>query len=92
MRKITKQVVGAFENRTPKTIGNTSTDGQTLRLYGNIIARWNEDNQLEITSAGWPTATTKERLNGLQGVNIQQKNFRWYLNGKEWNGDWTRVK
>lgn len=35
---------------------------------------------------------TKERLNALQGVNIVQKNFVWYLNGKEWNGELTDIK
>jgi hypothetical protein len=32
------------------------------------------------------TTTTKERLNGLNGVNIHQKDFQWYLNGEAWNG------
>jgi len=44
-----------------------------------------------ITNAGWQSNTTKERLNGLSGVSIYQKNFQWFLNGKPWNGDWITV-
>ena len=40
---------------------------------------------------GWSSNTTKERLNGLTGVNIWQKDFVWYLNGEEWNGEWIRI-
>lgn len=34
---------------------------------------------------------TKERLNGLEGVNICQKDWQWYLNGKERNGELTDI-
>ena len=34
---------------------------------------------------------TKERLNGLHGVSITQKNFIWYLNGKKWNGNLIKI-
>ena len=43
--------------------------------------------KLWITSAGWPTNTTKERLNGFNGVNIYQKDFQWYVNGEAWDGE-----
>ena len=46
---------------------------------------------LSISNAGWQSNTTKERLNGLPNVGIYQKNWQWYLNGNEWNGEWTRV-
>ena len=41
-----------------------------LRLHGNLIAEWinmalPHSMNLRITLAGWPTATTRERLNGL---------------------------
>jgi hypothetical protein len=39
-----------------------------------------------ITDCGWRTRTTKERLNGLEGVNIVQRDFQWYLNGVVWDG------
>ena len=60
-----------------------------LKLHGNIIAyRYNDTKQtLSITNAGWFSNTTKERLNALPNVHITQKNWVWYLNGKEWNGE-----
>lgn len=30
---------------------------------------------------------TKERLNALPYVNIVQRNYVWYLNGQEWDGN-----
>jgi hypothetical protein len=27
----------------------------------------------------------------LPNVRVQQKNWNWFLNGVEWNGEWTRV-
>ena len=65
MRKVTKQVCRAFVNGESKTIGNTSTDGQHLWLHGNLIAAKTEDKCIQVTMAGWPTVTTRERLNGL---------------------------
>lgn len=93
MRQITDRIVGAFEARTPDRLNNTETDGTSLFLHGNKIAEWNRNGEagLHITNAGWSSNTTKERLNGLRGVSISQKAFRWYLNGKEWNGDWVNV-
>ena len=59
-----------------------------LKLHGNAIAyKYNDPKQtLSITNCGWESNTTKERLNALPNVSIQQKNFVWYLNGKEWDG------
>lgn len=91
MRKITLEIVTAFEGRYAKTQGNTHTDGTTLYLHGNAIAQW-RDGELWVTSAGWETVTTKERLNGIDGVHVTQKDYQWYLNGKEWNGEWVNVQ
>ena len=41
----------------------------------------------QIINAGWFSNTTKERLNALPNVHITQKNWVWYLNEKEWNGE-----
>ena len=35
--------------------------------------------------------STKERLNALPNVNIIQRNFKWFLNGKVWNGEKTNI-
>ena len=50
-----------------------------------------ENGKVYITNAGWFSDTTKERLNGIQGVSIHQKDYVWYLNGKEWNGKLTEI-
>lgn len=96
MRKITQQAIEAFykgvdfkKDNTEVVKGSLTT---ALYLHGNMIAIYYKDTQqLEITNAGWQSNTTKERLNGLKGVNIYQKQGKWYLNGKEWTGSWTTV-
>tara|TARA_R100000654_G_scaffold74917_1_gene110529 strand:- start:292 stop:585 length:294 start_codon:yes stop_codon:yes gene_type:complete len=96
MRKITIDSVNAFLNRQTFKRQNmevTSFDNSFyLKLHGNTIAVLHGDGTLMITDAGWKTNTTKERLNGLPNVNIHQKNFVWYLNGEEWNGNLTQIK
>lgn len=95
MRKITKQAVNAFMNAENFNGSNTRVDVENgisyLFLHGNMIAKRYENGRLEITNAGWQSNTTKERLNGLPNVSIKQKNFRWYLNGEEWDGKLTEI-
>jgi hypothetical protein len=107
MRKITKFASTAFLlNRTFKR-GNTEVvvskivgDGidltsSALLLHNNLIATltFKDGKAIEmfITNAGWSSNTTKERLNGLPGVNIYQKNWQWYLNGEQWDGKLTKI-
>jgi hypothetical protein len=95
MRKITQESVDKFLSRETFKKSNMEVDqcfGQyRLKLHGNTIAVLDEFNMLSISNAGWESNTTKERLNGLPHVRINQKKFQWYLNGNEWNGEWTRV-
>ena len=88
MRKVTEQVVGAFERRQSRKVSNTETDGTSLWLHNNKIAQW-KDGGIWISNAGWSSKTTKERLNGITGVNITQKKGEWYLNGHHWGGEWV---
>lgn len=90
MRLITKEITRAFNQGERLIKDNTHTDGKAIWLHGNKIAE-KRDGALWITNAGWSTTTTKERLNALHGVSITQKNFVWYLNGKEWDGEWIKV-
>jgi hypothetical protein len=94
-RKITRESVDKFLSREPFKKSNMEVDqcyGQyRLKLHGNTIAVLDEFNMLSISNAGWDSNTTKERLNGLPHVRIQQKKRVWYLNGVKWNGEWTRV-
>jgi len=75
MRKITETIVSAFLNRSKKSSGNTTTDGDSLYLHGNEIARHGYANGVQsfemgargvyITLADWNSTTTKERLKGI---------------------------
>jgi hypothetical protein len=90
MRQITAEITRAFEERRSLKIDNSRTDGDCLWLFENKIAEW-RGNNLWITDAGWDSKTTKERLNGLNGVSVRQERGVWFLNGREWNGEWTNV-
>ena len=96
MRKITQQAIQAFNNNENFKQGNTRvevTDSNTyLILHNTKIAIKTPDNHLYIDTGGYSTKTTKERLNGLENVHIVQRDFEWYLNGNEWNGEKIKVK
>ena len=85
MRKITEQIAQAFIEGRTDSLDNTASTGNALTLHGNTIAR-REHGAIQISSAGWQTTTTKERLNGLLTLlgiqyGITQKDWVWYLNG-----------
>lgn len=98
MRQITKDSINAFMNAKKFNRQNMQVEVlpnvTILKLHGNSIAyRYNDPKQtLSITNCGWFSNTTKERLNALPGVSIQQKAFKWYLNSVEWNGELTDIK
>jgi len=97
MRLITQQSVKAFMNAEKFNKANMTVEVlpnvTILKLHDNAIAyRYNDTQRtLTITNCGWFSNTTKERLNALPNVSIQQKNFKWFLNGKEWNGSKTDI-
>lgn len=65
MRHITDTIIKAFLEKRAAAKTNTRTDGQCLYLFNNMIA-WRDDaGDIFCTMAGWPTSTTRERLNGL---------------------------
>jgi hypothetical protein len=92
MRKITQETIEHFYSAKKFNKANMEIEVlpnvTIMKLYGNAIAYLYNDvkRTLSITNCGWQTVTTKDRLNALEGVSICQKNFVWYLNGKEWNG------
>ena len=96
MRKITEAAIRAFYNRTNFKRGNTRVEVNELNesrliLHGHTIAYMDETKVL-ISNCGYFTNTTKERLNGLSGVNIVQRDFEWFLNGELWNGEKTLIE
>lgn len=90
MKVITREAAESFTSNTPFSKSNTVVvvhdTGTELALHGNCIASKTKDGKLVITNAGWFNNVTKERLNALQNVSVQQKRGKWYLNGTEWNG------
>jgi len=98
MRKITNDAINSFMSASKYNSSNTTVEVlpnvTILKLHGNAIAyKYNDpDKTLSITNAGWQSNTTKERLNGLPNVRINQKQGKWYLNGAEWDGKLIDVK
>jgi len=98
MRQITRDAVAAFLATRPFHRDNTDVDVDgkvaTLVLHGNAIAKHDGRGRLFITTAGWPTVTTKERLNGLPNVSVYSCKRVLHLNGQPWDNDneWTEVK
>jgi hypothetical protein len=97
MRKITQQSAQALRNReffnrdnTKVSFGyvnaDTSEVEMEMSLHNNIIAEV-KGNTLSILDAGWQTATTKERLNGVLYYfnlgHLFQKDFEWFYMDKE---------
>tara|TARA_B100001123_G_C15065093_1_gene929217 strand:+ start:344 stop:745 length:402 start_codon:yes stop_codon:yes gene_type:complete len=99
MRKIAQDAARAFRNdrkftrdntqvRTTKTIAGPMTE---LILHGHVIAR-RRNGQLFVTLAGWPTPTTKSRLNALfaeydRSIRFFQEDHEQYLGsfvGHQW--------
>lgn len=91
MRKITKEIVAAFMNHETKRIGNSDTDGTVIYLHGNKIAVHTNEG-IKVTTAGWNTPTTRERLNGIPGVRVNVMQGQLYLNDRPWDGSWTEVR
>jgi hypothetical protein len=98
MKLITKQSIEAFMDARPFKKQNMEVEVlpnvTILNLHGNRIAfRYNDpERTLSISNCGWFSNTTKERLNAIPGVSINQKNWEWYLNGEKWNGNLIDVK
>ena len=103
MRDITREAVDAFLSGREWKKDNTEVKVEvrkgmsskvTMLLHGNAIAvtgQFDSHPGLVISTAGWETNTTKERLNGLPGVSIYQQDFQFHLNGKPWDGEWVTV-
>lgn len=74
MRKITRKMAEAFVEGRSICMSNTETHGHMLYLFGNNIA-YIIGGTLYLTFAGWPTQTTRERLNGL--LMVISTRYKW---------------
>lgn len=100
MRKITKEAVSKFLSKTSFTKGNMKVEESygvyKLKLHGNTIATIDELGVLSVSNGGFSdratgSNTTKERLNGIPGVRVYQRNWNWFLNDELWDGNWKRI-
>ena len=94
--RLHSNVIEAFNSGEPskRSVNNTvsvkASVGLILLLHGNAIAI-RQKGRLYVSTAGWDTVTTRERLNHVQGVRVWHDRGRLFLNGKEWGGDWVRI-
>lgn len=65
MRKETQKIAQAFKDGKPLKMARTECTGNMVLLHGNMIAKKHESGDIVLTLAGWPTVTTRERLNGI---------------------------
>lgn len=85
MRKITRQIVAAFNDRRALKISNTRTDGQSIWLFNNRIVTRDSSGDVWISAAGWKTRTTLERLQGVADVRSIRGN--WFIGDRLWRTD-----
>ena len=83
MRKISQLAARAFiagrkfnrDNTSVRLFPTIAGEMTELYLHGNVIAR-NRNGKMQLTLAGWPTMTTRERLNTL--LSELNSNIRFY--------------
>lgn len=98
MRQISFDAAEKFMQATAFRKANTEVvvlpNVTILKLHGNEIAyRYNDpSNTLSITNCGWETNVTKDRLNALPNVSINQSKGKWYLNSELWDGNLIDIK
>ena len=64
MRQETQKIMSAFLKGESASAQRTNTDGYSVWLHGNLIAERGK-SKLWFTLAGWPTVTTRDRVNVL---------------------------
>lgn len=97
MRKITNEAREAFDSNINWKKGNTEVRKERytntcLYLFKNLIAFKKPSGKIEITDAGYCTATTQERLCGICDVKLRRYKGKWIVNEKEeWDGKWKFI-
>lgn len=94
MRKITEEAHRAFMRREPFKESNTEVrivNGlPQMYLFNNKIAEMNSDGEICISTCGWMSRTTRERLDAFIDIRINKGNF--IVNEKfKWDGSWLNV-
>lgn len=86
MRETKRQILSGVEDiNTSKIVDNNTVEigfkngDRAVRLHNTNIVTFTVDGKIILTSGGWRTSTTKDRLNGYSPFNIYQKNSIWYV-------------
>lgn len=89
-RKVSDAATKAFLEKKTFKSKNTKSTGDELHLHGNKIA-YHKDGEIHATLAGYPTMTTKERLNSLSsavgGERFHTKGGKHYYGDREIKSD-----
>ena len=88
MRQETQKIMSAFLRGQKASAARTNTDGHNVWLHGNKIAQRSEGDFVDFSLAGWPTVTTRDRINGLLELSgsdyrVLQKNGTQFLTNGE---------
>ena len=93
MRKIEAQMNAAIAGRRNWSKDNTRVEvdkhGDTyVYLHGHNIARIADNGDIQLSSCGWETVTTKSRLNAIldcfvHNISIYQRDWQWYISGRD---------
>lgn len=91
MKKITEESIKAFYSfkkyKKKNMVVYVDKYSAELRLFRNTIAILNNDKTLQITTCGYNTRTTRDRLNGLKNITVSTKKNQLYLNNERWDGN-----
>jgi hypothetical protein len=91
VRKVTSSIVRAWQQGKSKTVSNTHTDGESIWLWGNKIVRTLASGEVQVSTSGWNTLTTRERLNGICGQRVTQCRGQLFMGSEPWDGSWITV-
>lgn len=88
MRQESKRIAEAFIAGKSARADRTTTDGKAVYLHGNRIAWRDDSGDVHLTLCGWPTVTTRDRLNTICDYLIgnrpfHQKKHTQYFNDNE---------
>ena len=77
-----QELVNRFVSGTKGKYSNYETDGNFLKLHGNLIAQKHEST-IRINLCGWNSQTTRTTLNLIHGCDLRTKKGDLFLNGNK---------
>ena len=90
MRQETQKIMSAFLRGQKASAARTNTDGRSVWLHGNLIAE-RGTTKTWFSLAGWPTVTTRDRVNGL--LELSGSDYRVFQkNGTQFLANGTDVR